>query len=389
MNNHEIKPNVHWVGARDWNVRNFHGYKTQRGTTYNSYLILDEKVTLVDNVKAEFSKEHIDRIKEIIDPAKIDYIITNHIEEDHSGAILDVLEIAPNAQIIASPIGKKGLIEMYGIDETKIDAVKNGEKLSIGENELTFVHMGMIHWPDSMLTYVENLKLILSNDAFGQHYCSSNLFSDEVPAEDLFYETAKYYANIVLPYGAPVSKALSGLSSLEVDMIAPSHGLIWRDQIDRLLSSYSDWAMYKSKNKAVVVYDTMWKTTEKIAEEIAKIFDDSGIPVVLMNLSANHYSDVICEILEANFVAIGSPSLNGQIMPSVAAFTTYMKGLKPQNKTGFAFGSYGWSQNFLDDIESTMGALKWNVPVLPFKAKSKVSDDALAKLRKSFETITN
>lgn len=390
MNNHEIKPGIYWVGARDWDVRNFHGYKTQRGTTYNAYLIIDEKITLVDNVKAEFSKEQIDRIKEIVDPSKIDYIITNHIEADHSGSILDVMNLAPNAKIVASPAGKKGLVSMYGIEEERIDAVKNMETLSIGENTLTFVHMGMIHWPDSMLTYIPEKKLVLSNDAFGQHFCSSYLFDDEVNSEDLFYETAKYYANIVLPYGKQVTKALNTLSTIEYDMIAPSHGLIWRSDVERMLKAYSDWAHYKSnRNKAVVVYDTMWKSTSKLAKFIVKQFEKQDIQVKMLNLESNHYSDVIAEVMDSKFVAIGSPSLNGQVMPSVAAFITYMKGLKPQNKTGMSFGSYGWSPSFLDGIEETMGSLHWNVPVKPFKIKGTPTDGCFEKLSQSLETIIN
>lgn len=389
MEAYEIKPGIYWVGARDWNVRNFHGYLTQRGTTYNAYLIIDDKITLVDNVKKEFTEEMLTRIATIVDPAKIDIIVTNHIEPDHSGSLPAVASLAPNAEIIASPVGKKGLVEMYGIDENRITAAKSGEERTIGSNTLTFVHLGMVHWPDSMLTYIGEQKLLMPNDAFGQHYCSSHLFSDLVPSNDLFYETAKYYANIVLPYGPQVRKALKAVAGLEIDMIAPSHGLIWRDQIDKLLEKYSDWAFHKNGEQAVVVYDTMWKSTETVAREIVAEFEARNIPVELLNLTAHHYSDVIAKLLEAKYVAIGSPSLNGELMPSVAAFTTYMRGLKPQNKTGMAFGSYGWKKSFLKDIEETFSTLKWNAPVDSFILKGAPTNEDIEKLKNSIKTIIN
>jgi flavorubredoxin len=389
MKAQEIKPGIYWVGARDWNVRNFHGYLTQRGTTYNAYLIIDDKITLVDNVKADFTDELIERISSVIDPSKIDVIVTNHIEADHTGSLPEILKLAPNAEIIASPVGKKGLIDMYGIDEEKITAVKSMEEISIGKNRLKFIHMGMVHWPDSMLTYAEDAKLLMTNDAFGQHFCSSHLFSDEVSSEDLFYETAKYYANIVLPYGAQVRKAIDAVGGLDFDMIAPSHGLIWRDQMSELIEKYSFWAFYKNSKRAVVVYDTMWKSTEAIAREIVAEFEAAKIPVTLLNLSTNHYSDVMSEVLEAKYVAIGSPSLNGEIMPSMAAFSTYMKGLKPQNKTGMAFGSYGWKKKFLADIEDIIAGLKWNVPVESFIIKGAAKEVDFMRLRESIKTIIN
>ena len=389
MKAYEIKPDIYWVGARDWDVRDFHGYRTQRGTTYNAYLIIDEKITLVDNVKANFSKELIERISSIIDPSKIDLIITNHIEADHSGSLPELLKLAPNAEIIASPVGKKGLIDMYDLADEQITAVKSMEEISIGKNRLKFIHMGMVHWPDSMLTYAEDAKLLMTNDAFGQHFCSSHIFGDDVSSEELFYETAKYYANIVLPYGVQVRKAIDAVSTLEFDMIAPSHGLIWRDQLDKLIEKYTFWAFYKNSDYAVIIYDTMWKSTESIAREIVAEFEAAKIPVTLLNLSANHYSDVIAEVLEAKYVAIGSPSLNGEIMPSVAAFTTYLKGLKAQNKTGFAFGSFGWKKKFLADIEAIFAGLKWNIPVDSFIVKGIPKEPDFEKLRGSIKTIIN
>ncbi len=382
MKAHEIKPGIYWVGARDWNVRNFHGYLTQRGTTYNAFLIVDEKITLVDTVKEDFGDHLLTRIKSIVDPAKIDYVVTNHIELDHSGALPQVLEAAPNARVITSPLGKKGMANLFDIPADRIDTVKNNETLSIGKYTLNFIHMSMIHWPDSMLTYIPEAKLVCSNDAFGQHLCDSKIFSSEVSSETLFYETAKYYANIVLRYGVQVKRALEGLGSLDFDMIAPSHGMIWDNQIDLMLEKYMTWAVQKNVDKAVVIYDTMWKSTERMAREVETAFEVANIPVSMYCLGVDHYSDVIAAILEAKYVVIGSPTLNNEILPSVAAFTTYIKGLRPLHKKGFLFGSYGWTKGALKGVEAMLkDELEWDIPEPPILVRDKPTESDFEKIK--------
>ena len=231
----EIKPDIFWVGGIDWDIRNFHGYSTNRGTTYNSYLINDEKITLVDTIKPKFIGEMLSRIKEIIDPKKIDYIISNHVEMDHSGSLPEIAKICPNATIITSTRGEKGLNKHYK-DNLNLKVVDSGESLNIGKRNLTFVHIPMVHWPDSMVTYVKKDKLLLSNDSFGQHIASQERFDHELEWGVLKEEAAKYYANIVMPYGSQVEKALSSIQDLKINMIAPSHGIIWKNHIDQIVN---------------------------------------------------------------------------------------------------------------------------------------------------------
>ena len=264
LNKVEIKPDIYWVGGIDWDIRNFHGYLTQRGTTYNAYLIIDKKITLVDTVKHYLFDELFSRIKEIVDPSKIDYIISNHVEMDHTGSLPKLLRFCPNAKIITSTRGEKGLKRHYKKD-WDFQVVQSGDTLNIGKRTLHFVHIPMVHWPDSMVTYIPSDKLLLPNDAFGQHIASSERFDDELEWGMLQEEAAKYYANIVMPYGDQVKKALAALGELDIDMIAPSHGIIWRSYIPQILKEYHKWAAYESDDKALIVYDSMWGSTEKMA----------------------------------------------------------------------------------------------------------------------------
>ncbi|MCK5883914.1 MAG: FprA family A-type flavoprotein [Bacteriovoracaceae bacterium] len=356
-----VKSDIHWVGARDWAVRDFHGYKTSRGSSYNSYLIMDEKITLVDTVKATHVNDLMDRIESIVDPSKIEYIVINHVELDHTGGLPDMMKIAPNATILTSTNGEKGLRAHFDAESWNIQVVKSGEAVSIGKRTLNFVHTPMLHWPDSMVTYVPEDKLLFSNDAFGQHIASEYLFDDECGLSVLLEEGAKYYANILYPFGAACQKALKALGGLDIDMIAPSHGVIWRSHSEQIIAKYDLWSSGKDNGKAVVIYDTMWGSTEKIAREIASAFEDHEIPVSIRSLKANHISEIIPDLLEARYVAIGSAVLNGSVMPTVAAYMNYMKGLKPANKMGFAFGSYGWSDSATKEIKQNMSDLGWTL----------------------------
>lgn len=354
-----VKSDIHWVGARDWAVRDFHGYKTTRGSSYNSYLIMDEKITLVDTVKSTHVNDLMDRINSVVDPSKIEYVVINHVEMDHTGGLPDIMKLAPNATILTSANGEKGLRAHYDADSWNFQIVKSGENVSIGKRTLSFVHTPMLHWPDSMVTYMPEEKILFSNDGFGQHIASEYLFDDECGLSVLLEEAAKYYANILYPFGAACQKALKALRSLEIDMIASSHGVIWRSHPEQILAKYDLWSSGKDNGKAVVIYDTMWGSTEKIAREIASAFEDHEIPVRIRSLKANHISEIIPDLLEARYVAIGSAVLNNNVMPTVAAFMSYMKGLKPSKKTGFAFGSFGWSDSATKEIKQNMTDLGW------------------------------
>ena len=357
----EIKPNVFWVGGIDWDIRNFHGHSTRRGTTYNSYLIMDKKITLVDTVKHYLFDEMISRISDVVDPKKIENIVSNHVEMDHSGSLPKILDMVPNATLITSTRGEKGLRRHFKKD-WNFKVVQSGETLNIGKRTLHFVHIPMVHWPDSMVTYSPYDRLLLPNDAFGQHIASSERFDDEFDWGILKEEAAKYYANIVMPFGDQVKKALEAIKPLKIDMIGPSHGVIWRSNISKIAKEYSKWANYESDKKALIVYDSMWGTTERMAYEIAEGLTQSGIKVNMKNLKTNHISDIITDVLDTKLILLGSPTLNNGILPSMGGFLTYLKGLRPKKKIGFIFGSYGWGGQAVGEIEKIIGELSWDMP---------------------------
>jgi flavorubredoxin len=362
LNAVEIKQDIYWVGGIDWDIRNFHGYTTQRGTSYNAYLIKDEKITLVDTVKHYLFDEMLSRVKDIVDPTKIDYVISNHVEMDHSGSLLKILEVCPNATIIASIRGEKGLKRHYKKD-LKFKAVKSGDTLNIGKRTLHFVEIPMVHWPDSMVTYSPTDKLLLPNDAFGQHIASSERFDDELDWGILREEAAKYYANIVMPYGSQVEKTLGALSTLDIDMIASSHGIIWRSHIPDILREYTKWAQYQTDNKALIVYDSMWESTKKIAYALWEGLEESGIKVTIRDLKNNHISDIITDVLSSKMILIGTPTLNNTMLPTMGEFLTYLKGLKPKNRIGFVFGSFGWGGQAVGEVQKILGEIPWETPI--------------------------
>mgnify|MGYP006285387027 CR=1 FL=1 len=355
----ELKQDVYWVGGIDWDIRNFHGYSTPRGTTYNSYLIKDEKITLIDTVKHYKFDEMISRIKEIVDPKKIDYIISNHVEMDHSGSLPKMQKIAKNAEIITSTRGEKGLKKHYK-EELNLKVVKSGETLDIGKRTLHFVHIPMVHWPDSMVTYSPSDKILFPNDAFGQHIASSERFDNEIDWGILHEEAAKYYANIVMPFGDQVKKALDSVKDLEIDVIAPSHGIMWKTKIPDIIKEYKKWSNYETEKRALIVYDSMWGSTEKLAYKLAEGFEENKIPATIRNLKNCHISDIITDVLTSKIICLGSPTLNNGMMPSMGEFLTYMKGLRPKNRIGFVFGSYGWGGQALGEIRKMIESLSWN-----------------------------
>jgi len=360
----EIKPGIYWVGAVDWNLRYFHGYLTPRGTSYNAYLVVDDKITLVDTVKDYLFEEMLNRIKEVVDPSQIDYLVVNHVEMDHSGGLPEMKQHAPGAEIITSSKGEKGLKRYYHNSHNwKYTIVDSGEELSTGKYTLKFVKTPMVHWPDSMVTFIPEAKLLLPNDAFGQHIATYQRFDDEVGWDILHEEAAKYYANIVLPYGKQVSKALETLGGLDIDMIAPSHGIIWRSYLKELMEVYQQWASHQTKNQALIVYDTMWGSTKKIALSLKEGLEAAGVPVVIRFLQTSHISEIMTDVLISKTVLIGSPTLNNGMLPTVSAFLTYLKGLRPQNRLGLAFGSYGWGGQGAKEVAAAMETFGWEMPL--------------------------
>lgn len=361
MDKVEIKPDIYWVGGIDWDIQNFHGYLTQRGSSYNSYLIMDKKITLVDTVKHYCFDEMLSRIKEIIDPSEIEYIISNHVEMDHSGSIPKLLNFCPDATVITSTRGEKGLKRHYK-KKWNFKIVKSGDTQTIGKRTLHFVEIPMVHWPDSMVTYSPFDKLLLPNDAFGQHIASAERFDDKIEWGILKEEAAKYYANIVMPYGSQAEKALKVLSGLDIDMIGPSHGIIWRSHIPQIIKEYKKWAQNETENKALIVYDSMWGSTEKIAYSLREGIEEEGILVTMRNLKITHISDIITDVLSSKLILLGSPTLNNTMLPSMGGFLTYLKGLRPKNRIGYVFGSYGWGGQAVGEIEKILKDLIWDIP---------------------------
>jgi anaerobic nitric oxide reductase flavorubredoxin len=353
----KILENIYWVGAVDWNIRHFHGftYSTHRGTTYNAYLIIDKKVALVDTVQHPFAEEMMERIKEIVDPSKIDYIIANHVESDHSGSIAEVLKHAPNATVIGTANCQKGLEKHY-FGNWKFQTVKTGDTLTLGDRTLSFLEAPMLHWPDSMFTYIEKDALLLPNDAFGQHLATSKRFDDEVDQNILMWEAAKYYANILWPFSALVTRKIEEVQKLglKIDMIAPSHGIIWRKDPMKIVKAYLRWAGGEAKKKVLIVYDTMWESTEKMAKAMLEGIRNEGVEATLYRLPFSDEGDIIGELLETKGLLVGSATINNGILPTVAPFLREMEGLRPRNKLAAAFGSYGWGGGATATIEKSL-----------------------------------
>ena len=382
----EMKKGIYWVGAVDWSMRSFHGYSTRRGSSYNAYLILDEKITLIDTVKAPFVAELLERISSVVDPKKIDYIVSNHVEPDHSGSLPIMAKCCPNAKIVTSaPNGLKGLTGRYG--ELPYQAVKTGETLSLGKRTLSFVATPMLHWPDSMVTYCPEEKILFSNDAFGQHLAANRRFDDENDFHTIMEEAKKYYANILMLYGKQAQTALAALGALPIEMILTGHGVSWRAHIPEILDAYKKWSAGELEEKAVVVFDSMWGSTERLARAITDAFTAKGVPVAYFDLRADHISDVITEVLTSKYLAVGSPTINNQMMPPVAAFLCYLKGFVPKGRQAFAFGSFGWGGQSVGLVEDELKAMNLDICLEKIRVKDVPSENDLAALREKIAAL--
>lgn len=358
----ELKDGVYWVGAIDWNVRDFHGYTTPRGSTYNAYLVKGQKTALVDTVKVGFFPEMLSRIESIMDPAEIDYLIVNHVEMDHSGAIPLFMERVPNVQMVATDNGIKALERHYR-EEWSIQKVKTGDEVSLGEKTLQFLEAYMLHWPDSMFTYLKEDHILLPNDGFGQHYASYQRFDDACPFETVMDEAAKYFANILMPLAPLIPPLLKKVqkAGIQIDMIAPSHGIIWRSHADKIIEAYVNWSKGVAEDRILIIYDTMWESTETMARAISEGISGAGVENKLLHVRKNHYSDIVKEVLSAKVLAIGSPTINEGIFPSVAQLLAYLKGLRPLKKKGVAFGSYGWGGEAIPAINEAMKEMGFQI----------------------------
>ncbi|MBP1748848.1 MAG: beta-lactamase domain protein [Deltaproteobacteria bacterium] len=344
----EIARNVHWVGKIDWELRKFHGeeYSTHRGSSYNSYLVEDEKTALIDTVWMPFAREFVENLAKEIDLNKIDYVIANHAEMDHSGSLPELMRRIPDKPVYCTANGVKSLKGHYHQD-WNFQVVKTGDKLSLGKKDLVFIEAPMLHWPDTMMEYLTGDAILFSNDAFGQHIASEHLFNDLVVQSELFEEAIKYYANILTPFSPLVTKKINEVVALNlpVNAICPSHGVIWRDNPLQIAQKYLQWADGYQENQITIIYDTMWNGTRRLAESIAQGIKakDDAVAVKLYNISRSDINDVVTEIFKSKTILLGSPTINRGILCAMASLVEMITGLKLKNKKAAAFGCYGWS----------------------------------------------
>jgi anaerobic nitric oxide reductase flavorubredoxin len=381
----ELASGVYWVGIVDWGLRKFHGHElsTHRGSTYNSYLIVDEKVVLVDTSWKPFQDEFMKNIRQVVDPAKIDIVVANHSEPDHSGGLPAVMRHCPNAALVVSNRGEESIEGHYHLPWS-FKKVKTGDRINIGKNDLIFVEAPMLHWPDSMFTYLTGKNILMPNDAFGQHYATDFRFNDQVNQKELYEEAVKYYANILTPYSNLVIRKIDEVLALNlpVAMIAPSHGVIWRKDPLQIVKKYREWASQVPERTAVVLYDTMWEGTRQMAEAIGEGLALENVSHKIFHMAVSDRNDVITEIFKAKAVIVGSPTLNQGILPTVAPILEDLRGLKFQNKIGAAFGTYGWSGESIKVIEEHLNRCKIPVAVPGVRAKWQPKAEDLENCRK-------
>ncbi len=377
----EIKKDIYWVGAVDYDNRDFHGYSiSPSGSTYNAYVVKDEKTVLFDTVSGHSTDAMLCRLSQVTPLEKIDYIVCNHLELDHAGALPELVARCKPEKIFCSAMGLKSMAGYFDISNWPVHAVENGEEISIGKRHVKFVETRMLHWPDSMVSYIPEDKLLISNDAFGQNLATSQRYGDEVPREVVIRAVKEYYYNIVLPFSTQVLKAIELLGTVDIDMIAPDHGLIHRGKegVDFILDIYKTMAEQKPQKRAVIVYDSMWKSTEKMAYAIGSGLESVGVPARIMSLKQNHHSGVMTELADCGAVIVGSPTHNNNVLPYIASMLTYMKGLRPQNRIGAAFGSYGWSGESPKIIHEWLASMKMDMVGDPLRQLWSPKHDGLA-----------
>jgi flavorubredoxin len=386
----ELTTGIDWVGVVDWGLKHFHGFElsTHRGSTYNAYLIRDEKTALVDTVWGPFAEEFVENVRELIDPAKIDYVIANHAEPDHSGGLPAIMRLCPEATVVVSKKGAESIPGHYH-SRWNLQTVGTGEKISLGKRELIFVEAPMLHWPDSMFTYVAPDGILMPNDAFGQHYATAFRFNDQVNADELHQEALKYYANILTPFSKQVLRKIDELVGLElpVNMIAPSHGVLWRDDPMQIVHLYQQWARQEPQPRAVILYDTMWDATRKMAEAIGEGLGEAGVDYKLFHMALSDRNDVITEIFQSRAVLVGSPTLNNGLLPTITPILEDLRGLRFQNKVGAAFGSYGWSAEAVKTIEEHFRKSRIDLVADGVLAKWQPDPDGLAACRKLGQAV--
>lgn len=368
----EITNDIYWIGAVDFNKRNFHGYsRSPQGTTYNSYLICDEKNVIFDTVDEEYSGVMFCRLAKRLPVDKVDYIVINHTEKDHAGALSELVTHCKPEKIFTSNIGKKFLDAQFDTREWPIEIVSTGDSISIGKRTIQFLDTRMLHWPDSMVSYIPEEKLLISNDIFGQNLATSERFADQCDPSSVKKRTKEYFYNIILPFSTQVIKTLDNFKEIQLDIqiIAPDHGVIYRtaEDCDRVLNLYREMAEQKLKQRAVIVFETMWGSTKKMAYAIGSGFDEENVPYSIIDIQKNHHSDVMTALADASGIIIGSATHNNSYLPGIADLLHYMQGLRPKNLIGGGFGSYGWSGEAAKDIQAILSSIGVETPSEPLR----------------------
>ncbi len=372
----QVKPGIYWVGAIDWNVRDFHGYLTPRGTTYNNFLIMDRKIALVDTVKYDFADVMFERIRCLTNPEKIQVAVCNHIEMDHASTWDRVMSVAKKATLYCTERAKEGLDRHFDTTGWDIQIVGTGDRLKLGDKTLLFIETPMLHWPDSMMTYVEEDRLLISQDAFGQHYAQAVLFDDLVPQETLEDAVIDYYANILMPFGRLIKAKIAELQKLglEVDMIAPDHGVIWRKNPEKVIRMYLEMAQGRAREGVVIVYDTMWRSTERMARAVLDGILEEGMYAEVIKLRETPMSVAIKQFWKYRGLLVGTPTLNNLMFPTVAEFMQHLRGLRPHSRIASAFGSYGWGGGGVREALGILKSLKLEVVEPGYEVKYRPSD---------------
>ncbi|MBO6149168.1 MAG: MBL fold metallo-hydrolase [Lachnospiraceae bacterium] len=389
-----VKNNVSWVGYVDWEMKRFHGddFSVNHGSTQNAYLIKEEKTVLIDTAWKPHSHEFVENLKKEVDLKSIDYIIMNHGEVDHSGSLPELMAEIPNTPIYCSQNAVKSLIGQFHHPEWDFHAVKTGDELDIGNGKkLIFVSMPMLHWPDSMATYMTGDNILFSNDAFGQHYAQAELFNDLADKEVLWREALKYYANILAPFLPMLKKKIEEIRSLNlpIDIIAPSHGVIWRENPMQIVDKYYEWADNYSENQITVVYDSMWDGTatiaHRIAEELKAASPDTVVKV--MKISSAEKDDIMTEVFRSKAIAVGSPTIVNGIMASVSGWLAYLKELKFKNKKAAVFGCYGWSGEGNAILRESLDSMGYEVVEPEIKSYFNPTEEVLSTAKALAEAL--
>jgi anaerobic nitric oxide reductase flavorubredoxin len=377
---------VTWVGKRDWELKRFHGeeYSTHRGSTYNAYLVQDEKTALVETVWAPFAGEFIEQLKAVVDLGKIDYVIANHAESDHSGGLPELMRRIPGVPVYCTANGVKSLKGHYHQD-WNFQVVKTGQRLSLGKRELIFIEAPMLHWPDTMFCYLTGEDILFSNDAFGHHLASEGMYNDLVDPCALEAECIKYYANILTPFSALVKRKIEEFAGLglPLKLICPSHGTIWRDNPMQIVTKYLEWAGDYQEHEATIVYDTMWNGTRRMAEAIAEGLSqaDPTLAVKLFNAAKGDKNDIVTEVFRSKALLVGSPTINRGYLSSLGGFLEMVRGLGFKNKKAAAFGAYGWSGEAVKLLTAQLGECGFEVPNEGIRTMWNPDGDALEQCR--------